>query len=98
MHALLGEQTDYNPHLVDLKLSRLRGSPLGCKRIHTLLECTLDFCHFEDASPYPHPLLFCRKWLPADMTRAEKIENLQDALTQLQQSLDTVRRFLPKPG
>jgi hypothetical protein len=98
MHALLKDQSEYNPHLVDLKLSRLRGSPLGCKRIHNLLESTLDFCRFEEDAPYPHPLLFCKKWLPADMTRAEKIENLQDALTHLQNSLDTVRRFLPKPG
>ena len=98
IHALLQDQDDYNPHLVDLKLSRLRGSPLGCKRIHSLLESTLDYCHFDDVVSYPHPLLFCKQWLPADMTKAEKIENLQDALTNLQQSLDTVRRFLPKPG
>jgi hypothetical protein len=98
VHALFRDQPEYNSHLVDFKLSRLRGSPLGCKRIHALLECSLDFCRFEEAVPYAHPLLFCKKWLPADMTRSEKIENLQDALSLLQQSLDTVRHFLPKSG
>lgn len=98
VHALLKDQPEYNPHLVDLKLSRLRGTPLGCKRIHALLECTLDYCVFESPEPYAHPLLFCKKWLPSDMTRSEKTENLQDALMQLQHSLDVVRLFLPKPG
>lgn len=32
LHHLLAATTDYNPHLVDFKLSRLRGTPLGCKR------------------------------------------------------------------
>jgi len=98
VHALLKDQPEYNPHLVDLKLSRLRGTPLGCKRIHALLECTLDYCVFESPEPYAHPLLYCKKWLLSDMTRSEKTENLQDALMQLQQSLDVVRLFLPKPG
>jgi hypothetical protein len=31
---------DYNPHLVDFRLSRLRGTPLGCRRIHSLLSFT----------------------------------------------------------
>lgn len=96
LHYLLKEIPEYNPHLVDYKLSRLRGTPLGCKKIHQLLNINLDFCDFDDPAPYAHPLLHCRNHFPDDHARSEKIENLSDALDNLRAGLDIVRRFMPR--
>ncbi|NCC25379.1 MAG: DNA primase [Deltaproteobacteria bacterium] len=95
LHHALGNQPEYNPHLVDLKLSRLRGTPLGCRRIHELLGLTIDYCPFEKPVPYAHPLLHCPQWSTADSPKAERVNNLQDALDHLRASLDMVARFLP---
>lgn len=95
LHALLGAQPEYNPHLVDYRLSRLRGTPLGCKKIHALLESSRDFCDFPQGAAYPHPLLFVDGWKDDRQEKSESVSCLQDALEQLQQSLDLVRRMLP---
>ncbi|VBB44570.1 DNA primase small subunit [uncultured Desulfatiglans sp.] len=96
LHALLQPVPEYNPHLVDYKLSRLRGTPLGCRKIHTLLGVALDFCRFDSPLPYAHPLLHCREWMTEDLpVAAERVENLADALEHLRRSLDLVTRFLP---
>lgn len=97
MHALLGSQAEYNRHLVDYRLSRLRGTPLGCKKIHALLESSRDFCVFPPSAPYPHPLLFVDGWKDGP-TQGEKASNLQDALEHLRESLELVARFLPRPS
>lgn len=96
LHGLMSNISEYNPHLVDYKLSRLRGTPLGCKKIHQLLGVTLDYCEFDQTGGYPHPLLHCPDHTPGDQIRAERIENLSDALDQLKTSLDMVQKFLPK--
>ncbi len=96
LHSLMGNISGYNPHLVDYKLSRLRGTPLGCKKIHQLLGVNLDFCEFEQTGGYPHPLLHCPDHMPGDQIKAEKIENLNDALDHLKTSLDMVQKFLPQ--
>lgn len=99
IHALFRNLPEYNQHLVDYKLSRVRGTPLGCKKIHTLLSLSIDYCSFDNSESYAHPLLHCPQWYPLNRPKAEKIENLQEALQQLQDTLDTVRRFLPSaPG
>ena len=99
VHALFRNLPEYNQHLVDYKLSRVRGTPLGCKKIHSLLSLSIDYCTFENSESYAHPLLHCPQWYPLNSPKAEKVENLQGALQQLQDSLDTVRRFLPSaPG
>lgn len=100
VHALFRHLPEYNQHLVDYKLSRVRGSPLGCRKIHTLLASPLDYCSFEPGYQYAHPLLHCPQWTAiGGSPKTEKVENLQQALEQLQISLDTVRRFLPNaPG
>ena len=97
MHALLGNQPEYNRHLVDYRLSRLRGTPIGCKKIHTLLESSRDFCDFPSSIPYAHPLLFVDGWKDG-RTQGETASNLQDALEHLRESLEQVTRFLPKPS
>lgn len=97
MHHLLKALPDYNPYLVDYKLSRVRGTPLGCKTIHRLLGVTGDFCSFDAAGPYAHPLLHLPKdYLPeaSEPVKAEKVENLQAALDMLRTAIETVERFL----
>lgn len=98
IHALFCRAAEYNPHLVDYKLSRLRGKPLGCKKIHQLLNSSRDFCEFESFAPYPHPLLHCPKYMARDdgSLEGEKAESLKQALDGLRKSLDTVQVFLDK--
>ena len=98
MHALLGNQPEYNRHLVDYRLSRLRGTPLGCRKIHTLLESSRDLCDFPPGASYGHPLLFLDGWQGGRCGQPETVTNLQDALDQLRQSLELVTRFLPQPA
>jgi hypothetical protein len=99
LHHLFQDLPDYNPHLIEYRLSRLRGTPLGCKRIHSLLEMTLDHCRFPDATSYPHPLLHWPEWSPdAILPKAERVSNLQDALDGLKEAIHIVERFLPKAG
>lgn len=96
LHHLLRHLPEYNAHLVDYRLSRVRGSPLGCRRIHGLLNLSTDYCAFASASSYAHPLLHCPDWSAAESgQKAERIVNLQDALVELREALDLVRRFLP---
>ncbi len=95
LHHLLASLPDYNPHLVDFKLSRLRGTPLGCKRIHSLLNFTGDMCAFEEnGETYDHPLRHIREWKNKDGPKCEKVENLQDALENLNRAVLQVKRFL----
>lgn len=94
LHHLLMSLSDYNPHLVDFKLSRLRGTPLGCRRIHSLLGFTGDMCRFDLGEEYAHPLLHLREWKGADHPKAEKIENLQSAIENLKAALAQVQRFI----
>ena len=95
LHHLLLPLPDYNPHLVDFKLSRLRGTPLGCKRIHSLLSFTGEMCAFEeDGETYDHPLRHMKEWKSKDGQKCEKIENLQGALANLNQAMVQVKRFL----
>lgn len=98
LHHLLQQLPEYNAHLVDYRLSRVRGTPLGCRRIHGLLNLNTDFCSFAAASSYAHPLLHCPDWdAGTSSPKAERIVNLQDALLELREALDLVRRFLPPP-
>jgi len=94
LHLLQG-LPDYNPHLVDYRLSRLRGTPLGCKRIHSLLELAIDQCAFPGNAAYHHPLLHWPEW-SEDLaeSRAERPANLRDALARLQEAMGIVERML----
>jgi hypothetical protein len=95
VHALMQHLPDYNPHLVDYKLSRVRGTVLGCKKIHTLLALDIDYCQFDVNQGYAHPLRHCPQYQIQDGP-AEKVDSLQDALEQLRQSMEVVKRFLPE--
>lgn len=95
MHYLLGAVSDYNPHLVDFKLSRLRGTPMGCRRIHSLLSFDGDFCEFGGSPKYRHPLLHIDGWSDsASGATSEKAENLSGALDTLRAAIDQVLLFM----
>jgi hypothetical protein len=94
LHRLLAEQSEYNPHLVDFKISRLRGSPLGCRRIHSLLAFAGDQCRFEKKGDYLHPLLHLGPEAGDGGARAEKIESLAGALENLKLAIVQLERFM----
>lgn len=94
LHFLTSALPEYNPHLVDFRLSRLRGTPLGCRRIHSLLGFTGDMCVFDNAGEYIHPLLHLKSWKKKDLEKAEKVEDLQGALDNLKVAVLQVERFL----
>lgn len=95
LHRLFQDLPEYNPHLVDYRLSRVRGTPLGCKRIHSLLNLAVDPCPFPTGAAYDHPLLHWPEWSEKHGgPRAERIANLRDALCGLQDAIDVVERFL----
>jgi len=95
LHHLLSPSPDYNPHLVDYKLSRLRGKPLGCKRIHSLMQYTGDICPFRRAAPYAHPLLHLDQWNDEEEDgRSEKINDLASALENLKAAIRRTEAFL----
>jgi hypothetical protein len=98
LHHVFEQLPEYNRPLLDYKIARIRGTPLGCKRIHTLLgdtEPTMP-CRFETQDTgYWTPLLhleggeeYCR------VPKSERVENLEDALEMLDVSIRQVRRFL----
>ncbi len=94
IHSLMQNLSEYNPHYVDYKLSTIRGSVLGCRKIHLFLSLNIDYCNFENFSGYMHPLLHCPEY-QVDSVKAEKVENLQEALDNLRKSIKVVLNFLP---
>ncbi len=94
LHHLMAYLSDYNPHLVDFKLSRLRGTPLGCKRIHSLLNINEDICRFDTEAEYANPLLHLEENKHGIQMKAEKVETLTSALDNLNLAMSQVRRFL----
>jgi hypothetical protein len=94
MHHLLSWEADYNPHLVDYKLSRLRGTPMGCKRIHSLLNFTGDICPFKRPAAYAHPLLHVEEWKEETCVQSEKVRDLSSALENLKAAISRAEAFL----
>ena len=98
LHYLMAFGSEYNPHMVDFKLSRLRGSVLGCRRIHSLLGFTGDFCDLDPGEDtYQHPLLHLPEWRKCrekKSPKSSKIENLQDALENMKTAIIQVQKFM----
>jgi hypothetical protein len=94
LHRLLSGQSDYNLHLVDYKLGRVRGKPLGCKRIHSLLGFEGEPCPFDPGIDYPHPLLHTPRWKEEEAGKSEKVENLSSALENLKNAISMLERFM----
>ncbi len=94
LHHLFTRIPEYNRALLDYKISRVRGTVLGCKRIHSLLERGGELpCSFE-GDGYPHPLRHLAGFREQDEPKSEKIENLQDALVCLKTAIRQVERFM----
>ncbi len=95
LHHLYSRLPEYNRPLLDFRISKLRGTVLGCKRIHTLLDregsaqlpCTFN------TTGYPHPLLHLTGYEEQPAVQ-EKVVNLQDALLSLKTAIVQVERFL----
>jgi hypothetical protein len=94
MHYLMESQPEYNPHLVEYRLSRLRGTPLGCRRIHSLLNMVLDLCEFDADFEYRHPLLHLGEWEKKGSGRSETATSLTDALENLKAAILQVEHFI----
>jgi hypothetical protein len=94
LHYLIGKLPEYNPHQVDYRLSRLRGTPLGCRRIHSLLGYAGPVCRFTCKAGYLHPLLHIEGWQEPARARAKKSDDLSSALKELQTAILQVERFM----
>ena len=94
LHYLYSFSSEYNPHMVDYKLSRLRGTPLGRRKIHSILSFVGDMCEFGSMSDYRHPLLHIEGLEKTRSVKAEKAENLTCALDNLRAAMDQVNRFM----
>ncbi len=96
IHHLCSKLPEYNRPLLDYRISRVRGTVLGCKRIHSLLEqYSSDLpCQFETKdNGYPHPLRHIDDFNDCG-PKSEKVENLKDALYSLQIAIKQVERFM----
>ncbi len=94
LHHLFAKLPEYNRPLLDYKISRIRGTVLGCKRIHSLLEQGSDLpCNFKGVE-YPHPLRHLDGFAGDAEPKNGKIVNLRDALTGLKAAIIQVERFM----
>lgn len=94
LHYLFAGLPEYNRALLDYKISRIRGTVLGCKRIHRLLERGGELpCIFE-GNGYPHPLRHLDDFKKETEPKKEKVVNLQDALLCLKTAIRQVERFM----
>ena len=94
IHFLFAGLPDYNAHLVDFRISRIRGTPLGCRRIHSLLSVAVGFCEFNNKARYNHPLLHLPQWQEDMAPVSSGVENLSAALEQLKLAIIQAQRFL----
>jgi len=98
MHHLMASCSEYNPHMVDFKISKIAGTPLGCKKIHSLLGFTGDYCPLEpDSTGYLNPLIHLEAWKDMSEKKSPKsmrIENLQDALENMKAAIIQLQRFM----
>ena len=94
LHHLFAHLPEYNRPLLDYRISRIRGTVLGCKRIHRLLDQGNDLpCSF-DRGGYPHPLLHLDGYSDSEQPKSARAENMADALLCLKTAIRQVERFL----
>ena len=95
LHYLFAKTPEYNRPLLDFKISKIRGTPLGCKRIHSLMDQSYGGelpCSFDQCA-YPHPLLYIAEYCQQPPVQ-EKVVNLKDALLSLKTAIVQIERFL----
>ena len=96
LHHLFSRLPEYNRPLLDYKISRIRGTSLGCKRIHSLLDQGGGGeipCAFNQGG-YPHPLLHLKEYQHPQPAVQETVVNLKDALLSLKTAIVQIERFL----
>jgi hypothetical protein len=96
LHHLFSRLPEYNRPLLDYKISKIRGTPLGCKRIHSLLDQGGGGdlpCRFDQGG-YPHPLLHLPEFSQPQSAVQEKVVDLKDALLSLKTAIVQIERFL----
>jgi hypothetical protein len=98
IHRLMSGVSGYNAHLTDYKLSQVRGTPLGCRRIHALMEYDGPLCDFNGKKGYGHPLMHLGWGDAKDHPKAETIVTLADALENLKLAIFQVERLLKDEG
>jgi hypothetical protein len=94
VHKLFQRMPDYNDKLVDLYLTKLKGTPLGCKKIHNITEYTGNYCYFEKTGDYLTPLLHLGYSPEQFKGRSEKTQSLQQALENLKTAISIVERYM----
>ncbi|TWI68177.1 hypothetical protein LZ24_02659 [Desulfobotulus alkaliphilus] len=83
LHKIFSFRPDYNAHRMDWRISMVKGSPLGCRRIHQLLEEESPFCEGMGKDRYTHPLLHMGLTLETVRRPAEGADTLASDLQQL---------------
>jgi hypothetical protein len=94
VHKLFQRLPDYNHHIVDMYLTKLKGTPLGCRKIHNITGYTGDYCYFEKNGSYLTPLLHLGYSPDHFKGRSEKKESLQQALENLKTAVSIVERYM----
>ena len=92
LHRLMAEVPDVAPREVEFRLGRVRGGPLGCRRIHTLTGHRGDFCDFAAADGYAHPLRHLETAAPRQIH--ERTAELESALRTLKAAMAAVEGLL----
>ncbi|MFP4423273.1 MAG: CRISPR-associated primase-polymerase type A1 [Desulfococcaceae bacterium] len=92
LHRLMAEVPDVAPREVEFRLGRVRGGPLGCRRIHALTGHRGDFCDFGAAEGYAHPLRHLEMAAPRQIH--ERAAELESALRTLKAAIAAVEGLL----
>lgn len=99
LHYLMASCSEYNPHIVDFKLSRVTGTPLGCRKIHSLIGFSGDYCPLEldRTNGYLHPLIHLESWknmADKQSPKGLRTNNLKDALENMKAAIIQLERFM----
>ena len=92
LHRLMAEVPDTAPREVEFRLGRVRGTPLGCRRIHALTGYRGDFCAFAATDDYAHPLRHLEMESPGPVH--ERAADLESALRNLKAAIAAVEGIL----
>ncbi len=94
LHKIFQKTPGYNHNLVNLYITRLKGLPLGCKRIHNLTGYTGNFCFFEKTGKYDTPLLHLGIPPEKFSGRSQKQESFQQALENLKAAITIIEGYM----
>jgi hypothetical protein len=92
LHRLMAAVPDVPPREVEYRLGRVRGTPLGCRRIHAMTGYRGDFCDFSATEGYAHPLRHLEIAAPRPIH--ERTAELASALRNLKAAIAAVEGLL----